>query len=207
MELKVELKNNRLPTCGFLLTSLFLASALLPTTVSADLLLSKAINESVPQSGTSPIDSVDFKVFLEDQSGSFSPVPVFEETFSESDAGTSLIFSSGPLFDQAFSLLTNGVDDFVTVYVGPLSNTYNESAFFGLTPDLVGHNITSVVANLDTIEITPLGQVMSMHFAQLDFTGSIEVHGLSLPEPGGLLLGLFALIGLVALPPRQRRDS
>ena len=67
------LKNNRLPACRFLLTGLFLASALLTTTVSADLLLSKAINESVPQSSTSPIDSVDFKIFLEDQSGSFSP--------------------------------------------------------------------------------------------------------------------------------------
>ena len=104
-------------------------------------------------------------------------------------------------------MLTNGVDDFVTVYVGPLSNTYNESAFFSLTPDFGGNQVTSVVANLDTIQITPMGQFFSMYTAQVDFAGSLEIHGQNLPEPTGILLGLFALLGLVALPVFQWLSS
>ena len=134
-------------------------------------------------------------------------VPVFEQTFTELDSGTSLVFDSGSLFAQAADLLTNDIDDFVTVYVGPVSNTYNESSFFGLMPDFYGNQITSIVANLDTIEIIPLGQILSTYVAQVDFMGSLQIYGQSLPEPGGILLGLFALLGFFAVSRRQRFNS
>ena len=195
-------KKEFLARCTFPLALLALCS-FLPTTACGGLLLTKAISESVPQYSASPIDSVDFKIFLQDNAGLMAAVPVFEQTFTELDSGTSLVFDSGSLFGQAADLLTNGVDDFVTVYVGPLSNTYNESAFFSLTPDFGGHQVTSVVANLDTLQITPMGQFFSMYTAQVDFAGSLEIHGQNLPEPTGILLGLFALLGLVALPVFQ----
>lgn len=178
--------------------------AMLPTPSLGGLLHSEAINETVPLYSAGPIDSVDFKIFIEDSSGVLAAVPVFEQTFTELDSGTSLVFDSGPLFAQAENLLTNDVDDIVTVYVGPLSTTYNESSFFGLTPDFYGNQLTSIEAHLDTIDIVPLGQILTMHVAQLDFTGTLEIHGQSLPEPGGMLLGISGLLGLLGLCSRQR---
>ena len=107
-------KNELFARCTFPLALLALCS-FLPTTACGGLLLTKAISESVPQYSASPIDSVDFKIFLQDNSGSMASIPVFEQTFTELDAGTSLVFDSGSLFGQAADLLTNGVDDFVTV--------------------------------------------------------------------------------------------
>ena len=190
------------PRLPFLLTLLTLLVAN-PLAASAALLTTKAISESVPQYSPSPIDSIEFKIFLHDNLGSIASVPVFEQTFTESDAGTSIVFDSGPLFDQAEGLLTNGVDDLVTVFVGPLSQSYTESAFFGLAPDFNGNRVTSVVANLDMIQITPLGQAFSMYVAQLDFSGSMEVHGRHLPEPTGYLLALVAVLGVIVLPLSQ----
>ena len=186
------------------LFALCLWVALLPAPAQAGLLHSEAINETVPLYSASPIDSVDFKIFLEDSAGLMAAVPVFEQTFTELDAGTSLTFDSGPLFAQAANLLTNDVDDFVTVYVGPLSTTYNESSFFNLTPDFYGNQLTSIEAHLDTIDIVPLGQLLNVYVAQLDFTGALEIRGQSLPEPGGMLLGLCGLLGTFALRGRQR---
>ena len=182
----------------------FLWVALLPELAQAGLLHSEAISESVPLYSGNPIDSVDFKIFLEDSAGLMAAVPVFEQTFTELDAGASLVFDSGPLFAQAESLLTNDVDDFVTVYVGPLSTTYNESSFFSLSPDFYGSQLTSIEAHLDTIDIVPLGQLLNVYVAQLDFTGTLEIQGQSLPEPSGILLGLCSLLGLFALGGRQR---
>ncbi|MEK6269682.1 MAG: hypothetical protein N2B57_02895 [Planctomycetales bacterium] len=187
--------------------TLLLFVALLPSHARGGLLLTEAINESVPQYSVSPIDSVDFKIFLQDSAGLMAAVPVFEQTFTELDSGTSLVFDSGSLFAQAADLLTNDIDDFVTVYVGPVSNTYNESSFFGLMPDFYGNQITSVVANLDTIEIVALGQILSTYVAQVDFMGSLQIYGQNLPEPGGILLGLFALIGFFAVTRCQRFNS
>ena len=181
--------------------------ALLPAPALGGLLHSEAINESVPLYSASPIDSVDFKIFIEDGAGLMAAIPVFEQTFTELDAGTSLVFDSGPLFAQAADLLTNNADDFVTVYVGSASTTYNESAFFNLTPDFYGNQLTSIEAHLDTIDIVPLGQVLTMYVAQLDFTGTLEIHGQSLPEPRGLLLGLFALVGFFTASRHQRFNS
>ena len=181
--------------------------ALLPMPVLAGLLHTESINETVPLYSTSPIDSVDFKIFLEDSAGLIVPVPVFEQTFTELDAGTSLVFDSGPLFTQAADLLTNDVDDFVTVYVGSVSTTYNESSFFDLTPDFYGNQLTSIEAHLDTIDIVPLGQILNTYVASLDFTGTLEIRGQSLPEPGGILLGLCGLLGLFTLSSRQRMRS
>ena len=181
--------------------------ALLPMPLLAGLLHSESINETVPLYSASPIDSVDFKIFLEDSAGLMAPVPVFEQTFTELDAGTSLIFNSGLLFTQAADLLTNDVDDFVTVYVGSASTTYNESSFFDLTPDFYGNQLTSIEAHLDTIDIVPLGQILNTYVASLDFTGTLEIHGQSLPEPGGILLGLCGLLGLFTLCSRQRVRS
>ena len=181
--------------------------AMLPMPVLAGLLHTESINETVPLYSLSPIDSVDFKIFLEDSAGLMAPVPVFEQTFTELDAGTSLIFDSGPLFTQAADLLTNDVDDFVTVYVGSVSTTYNESSFFDLTPDFYGNQLTSIEAHLDTIDIVPLGQILNTYVASLDFTGTLEIRGQSLPEPGGILLGLCGLLGLFTLSSRQRMRS
>lgn len=179
--------------------------SLSPVMAHGDLLQTKAISETVLQYDTAPIDSVDFKIFLQDNLGSMASVPVFEQTFSEADAGTTLVFDSGPIFDQAADLLTNGVDDFVTVFVGPMSQTFNESAFFSLTPDFYGNQITSVVANLDTIQITPMGQVYSTYVAQVDFSGSLEIHGQSMPEPNGLLLAAISILGVLAAFPLSYR--
>ena len=88
-----------------------------------------------------------------------------------------------------------------------MSNTYNESSFFGLMPDFYGNQITSIVTNLDTIEIVPLGQILSTYVAQVDFIGSLQIYGQSLPEPGGILLGLFALLGFFSVSRRQRFNS
>jgi hypothetical protein len=203
----VYFKNKDFLTRFPLPLTLLLFVGLLPSHARAGLLLTKAINESVPQYSASPIDSVDFKIFLQDNAGLMAAVPVFEHTFTELDSGTSLVFNSGSLFAQAADLLTNDIDDFVTVYVGPVSNTYNESSFFGLMPDFYGNQITSIVANLDTIEIVPLGQILSTYVAQVDFIGSLQIHGQSLPEPGGILLGLFALLGFFAVSRCQRFNS
>jgi len=181
--------------------------ALLPIPALGGLLHTESINETVPLYSTSPIDSVDFKIFLEDSAGLMAPVPVFEQTFTELDAGTSLVFDSGPLFTQATDLLTNDVDDYVTVYVGSASTTYNESSFFDLNPDFYGNQLTSIEAHLDTIDIVPLGQILNTYVASLDFTGTLEIRGQSLPEPGGILLGLCGLLGLFTLSSRQRIRS
>ena len=177
---------------------------LLPIPALGGLLHTEAISETVPLYSTSPINSVDFKVFLEDSAGLMAAVPVFEQTFTEFDAGTSLIFDSGPLFTQAADLLTNDVDDFVTVYVGPISTNYNESSFFDLTPDFYGNQLTSIEAHLDTIDIVPLGQILNTYVASLDFTGTLEIRGQSLPEPGGIMLGLCGILGLFTLSSRKR---
>ena len=182
--------------------------AMLPMPVLAGLLHTESINETVPLFSLSPIDSVDFKIFLQDSAGLMTPVPVFEQTFTELDAGTSLIFDSGPLFTQATDLLTNDVDDFVTVYVGSANTTYNESSFFDLTPDFFGNQLTSIEAHLDSIDIVSHGQLLNTHIASLDFSGTLEIRGQSLlPEPGGILLGLCGLIGLFTLSSRQRNRS
>jgi len=118
-----------------LLTLLF---CLLGSVANAELIVEKNIAETVYIIDAVAQNDVEFRVFVGNPASGQPNVHMFEQFFDASDVGSTYVFDSGNDFTEAVALLTNGVDDFVTVFVDSIYQVVQESVFFSTTPDFSG---------------------------------------------------------------------
>ena len=173
-----------------LLTLLF---CLLGSVANAELIVEKNIAETVYNIDAVAQNDVEFRVFVGNPASGQPNVHMFEQFFDASDVGSTYVFDSGNDFTEAVALLTNGVDDFVTVFVDSIYQVVQESVFFSTAPDFSGRQITSIEATIDALDFNVVGSFLGNVITQIDFSGDLSVYA-AVPEPSGFLLALCGLL-------------
>ena len=134
---------------------------------------------------------------------SSSAARLFDLTLSESDVGNTYTVSSGADFDAAVAMLTNDIDDLITVKQSTLDNlaawgqTNYESNFLSFSDpsdpsrvDFSGYIINSMTLTLNGLTFTHSATSV---YTTFDLDGTVTFDGTVVPVPGAVLLGILGL--------------
>jgi len=170
----------------------------------------------VPISGTigstEELTDASFDLFYEEPETSLPLVKLFHVDSLGSNVGNAFTLDSGPEFDQAVLLMTNGILDVVAYELteiplgGGLGVAQVESDIFSSASlngiDLAGYNITSMALTVDSFTLIPAssGDPFIRIFTDLTWT----ISGSVVPVPPALYLFGSGLLGLVGMARRKK---
>jgi len=158
--------------------------------------------------GRSPSDRIDPHGLVFDVGGADLPgfVPVApllnDVTITNADSGRSFDFTSGPIFDTATEVLTNGTNDWILMGYNEGGLQSNEVIMFGTAPDFMGSEITRISFILGDVEITPRSHYIE-YAVEVE---SGDAPAVAVPEPSSLVTFALLMGGLCVVCYRAKHS-
>lgn len=129
-----------------------------------------------------------------------------------SNVGNTITLNSGPEFEQAVMLMTNGIrntieDSLTEIPLGGGSGTTNDEPLYFSSAslngiDLAGYNVTSMALTVDSFTLVPASPGDPINTIFTDFTWTIS--GSVIPIPPAIYLFGTGLLGLIGISKRKK---
>jgi hypothetical protein len=182
----------------FVLTAI-LSFLLITPIVKADMIGS--MNITATAGGAKTFSSIRLEIYHGPYSS--SAARLFNIILSEYDVGNTYTVSSGTDFDAAVAMLTNDIDDLITVKESTLDSLFGwglgdyESSRFSFSDpsdpsrvDFSGYYINSMSLTLNSLTFTHSATSV---YTTFDLDGTVTFDGTVVPVPGSVLLGVLGL--------------
>jgi hypothetical protein len=179
-------------------------------TTHANTIIELPFSETLGTSGELTDVSLDLR-YLDRESS--APIVTFIHIDSlGTNVGNTFIVNSGPEYEQAVTLMTNGINDVIGLDLteipsgGGIGSADDESSVFAAASlngiDLADYNITSMALTVDSFTLVPASPGNPLTTIFTDFTWTVS--GSVVPIPPAAWLFGSGLLGLVGISRRRK---